>query len=233
MRLEDLAGGQLQAGRDQPVRVVIVEDHTLLRQSLVRLIDGEEGFEVVGQAGRGDEALFSIASGAPDVVLLDIAMPGESGLEIAEQLRAVAPELRLLFLSMHDDESTVSRAIALGAAGFLLKTASTDELVQALRVVAGGGSFLSPEIARRVMARAGKRSEPDALTDRELEILRLMAEGMRAAEIARTLFLSVKTVRNHLASIYVKLGVQTAAQAVAEGFRRELVAAPDRTRGTL
>jgi len=211
-------------------RVVIIEDHTLVRQSLVKTLEAEPGFEVVGQAGRGDEGLEMIRSLKPDLAVLDITMPGGNGLEVASQLRTAAPDVRFLFLTMHEDDASISRAIGIGADGYVLKTASTEELLQAIRAVAEGGSYLSPAIARRVIDLAGSKrgSAGTRLTERELEILRLLAEGHRPAEVAQKLFVSIKTVKNHLTSIYSKLGVATGAQAVAEAFRLGLVSAPPR-----
>lgn len=209
-------------------RVVVVEDHTLVRQSLIKMIDGEPEFEVVGEAGNGDEGLELIRKLKPDVVILDISMPGGSGLEVAAHLRTSAPDVSFLFLTMHEDDASISKAIGLGADGYVLKTASTDELLQALRAVAEGGSYLSPFVARRVMdLAAGKRGSSGLhLTERELEIIRLLAEGARPAEVAAKLFVSVKTVKNHLTSIYAKLGVKTGAQAIVEAFKLGLVPAP-------
>ena len=207
-------------------RVVVVEDHTLVRQSLVKTINAEDGFEVVAEAGRGDEGLGLITKHGPDVVLLDITMPGGNGLEVAAQMRHAAPNSRFLFLTMHDDDASISKAIALGADGYVLKTASTDELLVALHAIAEGGSYLSPSVARRVIDLAGGKSPSANLTDRELEILRLLASGARPGQVAEKLFVSIKTVKNHLTSVYAKLGVQTGAQAVAEAYRRGLVSLP-------
>src|ERR671923_1167478 len=209
-------------------RVVIIEDHTLVRQSLVKTLEAEAGFEVVGEAGRGDEGLELIKKLKPDLAVLDITMPGGNGLEMASKLRQAAPEVRFLFLTMHEDDASISRAIGIGADGYVLKTASTDELLQAIRAVAEGGSYLSPAIARRVIDLAGgKRGGGGSrLTERELEILRLLSEGNRPAEVAQRLYVSIKTVKNHLTSIYSKLGVATGAQAVAEAFRLGLVSSP-------
>lgn len=206
-------------------RVLIIEDHTLVRQSLVKTVTAEPGFEVAGEAGHSDEALELVRTRRPDLVLLDIGIPGEDGLQIAARLRKQSPSVRILFLTMHTDDASIRRAVALGADGYVPKTASTEELVQALRAVAAGGSYLSPGVARRVMDLAGGRGAGPGgrLTDRELEILRLMAEGLRARDIAARLFVSEKTVKNHLTSIYAKLGVETAAQAVAEAFRLSIV----------
>lgn len=207
-------------------RIAIVEDHTLVRQSLVKTVQAEEGFDVVGEAGRGDEGLAVVKRTLPDMVLLDITMPGGNGLEIAKQMKEALPHLRFLFLTMHDDDATISKAIGLGADGYVLKTASTDELRSALHAIADGGSYLSPSIARRVIDIAGGKPAPTALTERELEILNLLAEGNRPATIAGRLFVSIKTVKNHLTSVYAKMGVETGAQAVAEAYRRGLVSLP-------
>jgi DNA-binding NarL/FixJ family response regulator len=193
---------------------------------LVKTINAEQGFEVVGEAGRGDEGLALIAKHSPEVVLLDITMPGGNGLEVAAQMRSAAPNSRFLFLTMHDDDASISKAIALGADGYVLKTASTDELLAALRAIAEGGSYLSPSVARRVIDLAGGKSASANLTDRELEILRLLSSGARPGQVAEKLFVSIKTVKNHLTSVYAKLGVQTGAQAVAEAYRRGLVSLP-------
>src|SRR5438132_5881930 len=185
-------------------RVVVVEDHTLVRQSLVKTINAEEGFEVAGEAGRGDEGLALIAKLSPDVVLLDITMPGGNGLEVAAQMRNAAPNSRFLFLTMHDDDASISKAIALGADGYVLKTASTDELLTALRAIAEGGSYLSPSVARRVIDLAGGKSPSANLTERQLEILKLLAPGASPEQEADKLFVSIKTVKNHLTSVYAK-----------------------------
>jgi DNA-binding NarL/FixJ family response regulator len=203
-------------------RVLIIEDHQLVRESLVRVLGTEQDFTVVAEAGGPDEGLALARALQPDIVLSDVSMPGGTGLELATRLRQASPRSRLVFLTVHDDESTVAHAISVGADGYLLKTGSMAELLQGLRAVASGGSFLAPAVARSVMRRAGGQS-PAVLTNRELEILRLLADGSRPAEVAAKLFVSPKTVRNHLASVYVKLGVATAAQAIGEAFRRGLV----------
>jgi DNA-binding NarL/FixJ family response regulator len=208
-----------------PVRVLIVDDHTLVRQSVSKAIATEEGIEVVGQAHDGPSALTAVTELAPDLVVLDIAMPGADGLAVAERLRLDHPAVRVLFLSMHDDDGSLQRALALGAAGFVSKSASIEQLLEALRAIRDGGSYLSSEVASRVMDLAAGRSSVDSvgLTRREREILELLVEGNRPAEIGDALFLSVKTVKNHLTSVYHKLGVETGAQAVSEAYRRGLV----------
>jgi DNA-binding NarL/FixJ family response regulator len=207
------------------VRVLIVDDHTLVRQSVSKAVSTAEGIEVVGEAADGPSAIAAVADLEPDLVVLDIAMPGADGLAVAEQLRHDHPDVRVLFLSMHDDDGSLQRALALGAAGFVSKSASIEQLLEALRAIRGGGSYLSSEVASRVMDLAAGRTSVDSvgLTPREREILELLVEGNRPAEIGDALFLSVKTVKNHLTSVYHKLGVETGAQAVSEAYRRGLV----------
>ncbi len=206
-------------------RIVIADDHTLVRQSLVKLVHAESDFEVVGEAERGGAVCETVQRLRPELLVLDINMPDVDGIQVATQLRRLLPEVRILFLTMRDDDATIRRVLALGADGYVPKVASTDELLQAIRAVAKGGTYLSPVIARRVMDMAGGRSVSPAgqLTQRELEILRLIAAGSRPADVAEKVFLSLKTVKNHLTSVYAKLGVQTAAQAVAEAYRLGIV----------
>jgi DNA-binding NarL/FixJ family response regulator len=208
-----------------PIRVLIVDDHTLVRQSVSKAVATEDRIEVVGEAADGPSALSAVAELHPDLVVLDIAMPGADGLAVAERLRHEHPDVRVLFLSMHDDDGSLQRALALGAAGFVSKSASIEQLLEALRAIRAGGSYLSSEVASRVMDLAAGRSSVDSvgLTPREREILELLVEGNRPGEIGDALFLSVKTVKNHLTSVYQKLGVETGAQAVSEAYRRGLV----------
>jgi DNA-binding NarL/FixJ family response regulator len=206
-------------------RVVVADDHTLVRQSVLKAVRSEDGVEVVGEAGDGPSTLAAVAEHDPDLLVVDIAMPGLDGLAVAERLRRERPSVKVIFLSMHDDDGSLQRAVALGAAGFVSKSASIEELQEAVRAVRDGGSYLSSNVASRVMDLAAGRSPATSLglTPREREILELLTAGNRPTEIGTTLFLSVKTVKNHLTSIYSKLGVQTGAQAVAEAYRLGLV----------
>jgi DNA-binding NarL/FixJ family response regulator len=208
--------------------VLIVDDHPLVRQSMVKIVEGEEGFSVVGEAGDGPAGLELLSSRQPDILLLDVGLPGEDGLQIAGRVKRISPETRIILLTMHEDDSTIRAAVAIEVDGFVPKSASTDEVVEALRVVASGETYLSPAIAKRVMGLARDRTTgpSNVLTDRELEILRLMAKGHRAADVAGSLFVSVKTVKNHLTHMYAKLGVTTAAQAVAKAYQEGLALGP-------
>ncbi|MFO7960185.1 MAG: response regulator transcription factor [Nitriliruptoraceae bacterium] len=203
------------------MRVVIADDHALVRQSIVKAVNAEPGLEVVAEVADGPAALQAVATYEPDLIVLDIAMPGQDGLAVAEQLRAKHPDTAVLFLSMHDDDASLQRALAIGARGFVSKSAPVEELLDALRAMQSGGSYLSSGVATRVMdiAAGRTRSSDLGLTGREREILDLLSQGKRPGEIGDVLFLSVKTVKNHLTSIYQKLGVETGAQAVAEAYR--------------
>ena len=203
------------------MRVVIADDHALVRQSIVKAVNSEPGLEVVAEVADGVAALQAVKTYEPDLIVLDIAMPGKDGLAVAEQLRVQHPATAVLFLSMHDDDASLQRALAIGARGFVSKSAPVDELLDALRAMQGGGSYLSSGVATRVMdiAAGRTRSSDLGLTAREREILDLLTQGRRPGEIGDALFLSVKTVKNHLTSVYQKLGVETGAQAVAEAYR--------------
>lgn len=206
------------------LRVVLIDDHTLVRQSIGLVVTRAGGFTVVAEAGTADAGLEAVALYRPDLIVLDVGLPKSSGIDVARRVKTAYPATRVMFLTMHEDEATISNAIALGADAYVLKSASTDELLMALHAVAAGGSFLSPTVARTVMQRSGTRTPAVDLTDRELQIVSMLADGARPAQIAKSLSLSLRTVRNHLANVYAKLGVQSAAQAVAEAYRRGMVA---------
>lgn len=207
-------------------RIVIADDHMLVRQSVAKALRSEPGYEIVGEASTGRQAIEVTHRLGPDVLLLDIGLPDIDGLAVAAELQPALPELKIVFLSMHDDDASLRRAVNVHAAGFVPKTGSIDELLSALRTVIGGGSYLSPSIAGRVMELAAGRGSVRSLTDREQEILELLTRGARPADIADKLFLSIKTVKNHLTNVYEKLNVDTAAQAVAAAYRRGLVSQP-------
>ena len=207
------------------LRVVVADDHTLVRQSVIKALTAQSDLEVVAEAADAPGAIAAVTTHDPDLVVMDIAMPGGDGISVVERLRERRPDLKVLFLSMHDDEDSLQRALALGQVGFVSKSASVEELRDAVAAVRENRGYLSTNLAGRVMDLAAGRgpSGVSRLTTREREILELLADGRRPGEIAEELFLSVKTVKNHLTSIYTKLGVETGAQAVAEAYRRGLV----------
>lgn len=203
------------------LRVLVADDHTLVRESIVKAVSVGADVEVVAQADDGPTALERCREFQPDLVLLDVAMPGLDGLSVATELRRDLPGIRIIMLTMHDDVTSVERALTIPVDGFVSKSAAISELVSAIQTVRDGGRYLSNDLIDRG-APQGQRA-PAALTARERQILQLLSEGQRPGEIAQTLFVSIKTVKNHLTSVYFKLGVETGAQAVAEAFQRGLV----------
>ena len=199
------------------VRIVVADDHALVREGIRRVLDEEPGFEVVAEAADGETALARVAELQPDVVVLDISMPGLSGLEVARRLRERHPDVRALVLSMHDDTEYVLRAVRAGAAGYLLKDDAGPQLLrQAVRAVHAGDSFFSPAVATRLTdaLRADPAASEDPLgplTTRELEVLRLVAGGRSNKQIATELGISRRTVESHRESLMRKLGIRTVA----------------------
>lgn len=215
------------------MRVVIVDDHRLVRDGLRRALE-EAGLDVVGEAGDGLEGVEVVTQLRPHVVLMDMSMPNLDGLEATRRLRTRAPDTRIVMLTMHAEERLIADARMAGAVGFLVKDASTDEVVQAVRDAHSGKHVLSmpsPD-AGPVLdpqpkdAAAGPREpDPDApqLTDRERQLLQLLADGQTPKEVAEALFIAPKTVRNHLTKIYSKLGVESRSQAIVEALKLGIV----------
>lgn len=207
--------------------VVVIDDHPLMRKSLSTLVDAQSDFEVVGTAGHADEAFDVVQSTRPDLLVLDVAMPDMDGIDFAEALREKAPQVQIVLVTMHEDDGTLRRAARLGAEGYVPKSAPAVEVVRALQTVTEGRTYISPRVADRMMTLAsGEGNDPFVtLTPREMEVLRMLASGMRTAEIAHELFLARKTVKNHLSNVYTKLGVDSGTQAVSEAYRLGLVSA--------
>jgi DNA-binding NarL/FixJ family response regulator len=214
-----------------PIRLLLVEDHRLFRQGLRELLE-EHGHDVVAEAPSAGEGLRLASERAPDVIVLDLNLPGASGLETIPRFLEVAPAAAILVMTASAEERDVLDAIAAGAAGYVLKDASVDEMLAAVRAAAAGDSALSPVIARKVLghvrrtAAASKPSEaepPLELTERERDVLRLLAAGHENAQIAGELFMSIGTVKAHVAAVLAKLGVNNRVQAAAEAVRRGLV----------
>ncbi len=199
------------------IRVLVVDDHAVVRTGLRLLLDAEDDIEVVGEAGTARDAVFEARATKPDVVLMDVVMPGGSGIEATPQLLHEEPDAKVLVLSMQDDPSYVRQAFAAGAAGYVLKEAADAEVVAAVREVAAGGRYVNPGLgARLVAAEADERAraEADPLSDREREVLRLLALGHTNQEIAKMLYISVRTAETHRAHIMQKLHLSSRADLV-------------------
>lgn len=209
------------------IRVLIVDDHPVVRDGLRGVLDGEPDMAVVGEAGHGAEALARVGDAAPDVVLMDLRMPTMGGVEAITALRARAPAVRVLVLTTFDTDRDVLPAIEAGATGYLLKDTPREELLRAVRAAHRGEAVLSPAVAGRLMGQVrgvGRGTGgADALSARELEVLRLVAAGSTNREVARALFISEATVKTHLLHIYAKLEVRDRASAVAAGYQRGLL----------
>jgi len=212
------------------IRVVVVDDHAVVRSGIKLLLDSHEDIEVVGEAGNAKDAIFRVREQTPDVILLDLVMPGEGGIEVLPKLLKEAPDAKVLVLSMEDDPSYVREAFAAGASGYVLKEAADEEVVAAIRDIASGGSYVHPTLgARMVAADAADRAaaEADPLSDREREILRLLALGHTNQEIAKMLFISVRTAETHRAHIMQKLRLTTRAELVRHALAQGLLDDPD------
>jgi DNA-binding NarL/FixJ family response regulator len=206
----------------EPIRVLIADDHPVVRDGLSGMFAADPDFVVVGEAADGSEALRLAQSAGPDVILMDLRMPGMDGVTaIAELSRRDSPA-RVLVLTTYDTDSYVLPAIEAGATGYLLKDAPRAELLRAVRAAAHGQSVLAPSVATRLMSRV-RTPEPEILSHRELEVLGLVAAGTTNREAAARLFISEATVKTHLLHIYAKLGVTDRASAVAEAFNRGLL----------
>jgi two-component system response regulator NreC len=213
------------------IRVLIVDDHAVVRSGLRHVLNAEEGIEVVGEAGDAQQAVFEARAQKPDVVLMDVVMPGKSGIETIPDVLKDAPETKVLMLSMQDDPRYVREAFAAGAAGYILKEAADTDVVAAVREVAAGGRYVHPSLGARMVAvdaQERKRAESDPLSDRERDVLRLLALGHTNQEISAQLYISVRTAETHRAHIMQKLRLTTRAQlvryALGEGLLGDTVA---------
>jgi two-component system response regulator NreC len=208
------------------ISVVLVDDHAVVRSGIRLLLERQEDIEVIGEAGNAKDALFRARALQPDVILLDVVMPGESGIEVLPRLLEESPETKVLVLSMQDDPSYVREAFAAGAQGYVLKEAADEEVVSAVREIAKGGRYVHPTLgARMVAAEAEERAaaEADPLSEREREVLRLLALGHTNQEIAGKLYISVRTAESHRAHVMQKLRLATRAELVRYALSRGLL----------
>jgi DNA-binding NarL/FixJ family response regulator len=209
------------------MKILVADDHTLVRAGLISLIARLPEMEVVGEAADGRQALRMVRDLLPDMVLMDIAMPGLNGLEAAERIHGIHPQTKIIILSMHASEEYVAQALKAGASGYLLKDAATSELEMALKSVAAGQFYLSPAISRQVVDNylRGGPTGVELLTPRQREILQLVAEGKSTREIAEILHLSVKTVETHRAQLMERLDIHDVAGLIRYALRKGLISA--------
>lgn len=219
------------------IRILIADDHALLRQGIKNVLELETDFAIVAEAGDGEEAVRKAGEVAIDIALLDINMPRLSGLEVTKRIHAAHPEIKVIILTIHDDESYVVEVVKAGAAGYLLKDIEPGMLIKAIRTVYEGESFIYPTLARKLFGEITRLEEErrhgpasilqqgrnERLTLRELEVLQLIAKGLSNQEIAQKLFLSEKTVKNHLTNIFRKIDVADRTQAVLYAIKNKIV----------
>jgi two-component system NarL family response regulator len=222
-----------QEAAAEPVRVIVVDDQELFRRGLVMLLGVEPDIEVVGEAGDGVTATDLAVSTMPDVVLLDVRMPKRSGLQACMRIKEEVPSTRIIMLTVSDEEGDLYEAVKNGASGYLLKDSSIEEVAQAIRVVAEGQSLISPSMAVKLIDEFKEMSRTDRdqvptprLTDRELEVLRLVAKGLNNREAAKELFISENTVKNHVRNILEKLQLHSRMEAVMYAVREKLLDIP-------
>ena len=212
-----------------PIRLMIVDDQKLMRQGLKTLLELEGGFEIIAEVGDGQTALDAYAEFQPDVALMDVRMPGMDGVEATRRLRQQWPEARVIILTTFNDDEYVFEALRVGALGYLLKDLSGQELANAVRTVAGGGALIDPSVARKVVAEFARLTPPirpindglpEPLTERELDVLRFLAQGLSNREIGQKLSLTEGTVKNYVTNVLQKIGARDRTQAALRG--REL-----------
>ncbi len=212
------------------IRVLIADDHAIVREGLRALIEVQPDIEVVAEATNGDEAVSKTQEVQPDIVLMDITMPGMNGLEATQQIRQHNPDVRVLVLTMHESDDYFFRTLEAGASGYFIKGGSSSELISALRAVWSGDVFLYPTMAKKLLSdylqrvRTGQDKESyDGLTNREREVLKLIAEGHTNQEIAELLVLSTATVQTHRAHIMAKLGLHSRTELIKYAIRRGFI----------
>ena len=217
---------------EDAVRVLIVDDHALFRRGLQMVLEGEPDIDVVGEAGDGHEAVAQAEKTTPDVVLMDVRMPKRSGIEATRAIKDVLPSVKILMLTISDEEADLYEAIKAGASGYLLKEISIDEVANAVRSVQAGQSLISPSMASKLLtefaAMVKRRDERNQvpgprLTERELEVLKLVAKGMNNRDIGTELFISENTVKNHVRNILEKLHLHSRMEAVVYAVREKLL----------
>ncbi|HEY0603913.1 MAG TPA: response regulator transcription factor [Herpetosiphonaceae bacterium] len=206
------------------IRVVLADDHSVVRKGVREFLEEEPDIDVIGEASDGLQAVELATELQPDVIVMDIKMPQLSGVDATRRIRSAAPKVRVLALTAYDDDPYIFGLLEAGASGYVLKTAESSELIRAIRAVAAGQSALDPAIAPRIIARVAQPAPvAESLTERELEVLRLAARGLTNKQIGHDLDISDRTVQNHLANIYAKLGVASRTEAVTAALQRGML----------
>ncbi|MBV9790260.1 MAG: response regulator transcription factor [Chloroflexi bacterium] len=206
------------------IRVVLADDHSVVRKGVREFLEEEPDIDVIGEASDGLQAVQLATELQPDVIVMDIKMPQLSGVDATKRIRSAAPKVRVLALTAYDDDPYIFGLLEAGASGYVLKTAESSELIRAIRAVAAGQSALDPAIAPRIIARVAQPAAvTESLTERELEVLRLAARGLTNKQIGHDLDISDRTVQNHLANIYAKLGVASRTEAVTAALQRGML----------
>ena len=226
-------GGEAGSRRPEPIRALNVDDHALFRRGLEMVLDAEDDIEIVGEASDGTEAVEKAGESLPDVVLMDIRMPRSSGIEACRAMKEAAPSAKIVMLTISDEEEDLFEAIRAGASGYLLKDIPLDEVADVVRAVHGGQSLINPSMAAKLLtefAALARREETERvqdvpaprLTDREIQVLKLVARGMNNRDIAKELFISENTVKNHVRNILEKLQIHSRMEAVMIAVREKL-----------
>ena len=221
-------------GRPEPIRTMIVDDHALFRRGLEMVLDEEADIDLVGQASDGSEAVEKAGESLPDVVLMDIRMPRSSGIEACRAMKEVAPSAKIVRLTISDEEEDLFEAIRAGASGYLLKDLPLDEVAETVRAVHGGQSLINPSMAGKLLTEFATLARHDEeeraqqvpaprLTEREMQVLKLVARGMNNRDIAKELFISENTVKNHVRNILEKLQIHSRMEAVMVAVREKLI----------
>ena len=214
------------------IRIVVADDHTIVREGLKQLLSAAGDLQVVGEAQDGHQVMERVRTLDFDLLLLDMSMPGKSGIELIKQVRGEKPRLRILILSMHEEHQYAVRAVRAGASGYLTKESASKQLVEAIRKVAGGGAFISAEVAQQLALGAmpdATHAPHETLSDREFQVFRLLAEGLSVTDIGQRLNLSVKTVSTHKSNLMQKMGMESNADLIRYAIARRLVDDPQGT----
>jgi two-component system NarL family response regulator len=229
---EELTSVAAVPSSDDPIRVLVVDDHALFRRGLQMVLEQEEDIDVVGEAGDGAEAVEKAAETMPDIVLMDVRMPKRGGIDSCTAIKDAVPSCKIIMLTISDEEADLYDAIKAGASGYLLKEISIEEVAAAIRAVNEGQSLISPSMASKLLSEFAtmiKRTDDrqqvptPRLTDREMEVLKLVAKGMNNRDIAKQLFISENTVKNHIRNILEKLQLHSRMEAVVYAVREKLL----------